>query len=83
MSTVAFPTNRPSRCDAVRVNRTQFDHIFTDSAVAAGEKIARDLAALKDDISSVCDKRFVLFMNKEVWFDRSVAGLFPRMEKYL
>lgn len=81
MSTFAFSTNRPSRCDAVRVNRTQFDHIFTDSAVAAGEKIARDLEALKDDISSVCDKRFVLFKNKEVWFDRDVAGLFPRMEK--
>lgn len=81
MSKVSFPTNHPTRCESVRVNRTQFDHIFTDSAVAAGEKIARDLEALKDDIASACDKRFVLFKNKEVWFDRDVAGLFPRMEK--
>ena len=80
-NTFNFPTNRPSRCDAVRVSRTQFDHIFTDSAVAAGEKISRDLAALKDNIAGVCDKRFVLFKNKEIWFDRDVAGLFPRMEK--
>lgn len=79
--TANLPTNRPSRCDAVRVNRTQFNHIFTDSAVAAGEKIARDLAALKDDIAGVADKRFVFFKNKKVWFDRDVAGLFPCMEK--
>lgn len=60
------PTHRPSRCESVRVNRTQFDHIFTDSAVAAGEKIANDLAELKDNIAGVCDKRFVLFKNKEI-----------------
>ena len=66
MSKVSFPTNRPSRCDSVRVNRTQFNHIFTDSAVAAGEKIASDLAALKDDIADACDKRFVFFKNKKV-----------------
>lgn len=82
MSKVSFPTNRPSRCDSVRVNRTQFNHIFTDSAVAAGEKIASDLAALKDDIADACDKRFVFFKNKKVWFDREVAGLYPRMEQF-
>ena len=76
-----LPTNRPSRCKSVRVNRTQFDHIFTDSAVAAGEKIARDLAALKDDIADVVDKRFVFFKNKKVWFDREVAGLYPCMDQ--
>ena len=75
-----LPKNRPSRLEAVRVNKFQFDHIFTDSAVAMGEKIARDLAALKDDIAPVADKRFVLFKNKKVWFDRDVSGLFPRME---
>lgn len=75
------PTNRPSRCESVGVNRSQFNHIFTDAAVNAGKKIACDLAALKDDIAHVCDKRFVLFKNKEVWFDRDVAGLYPRMEK--
>ena len=37
MSKVSFPTNHPTRCESVRVNRTQFDHIFTDSAVGAGE----------------------------------------------
>lgn len=77
-----LPTNRPSRCESVRVNRIQFDHIFTDSAVAAGEKIARDLAALKDDIAEVCDKRFVLFENRKVWFDRDVAGFYPRIDYF-
>lgn len=76
-----LPTNRPSRCESVRVNRIQFEHIFIDSAIAAGEKIARDLDTLKDDIAEACDKRFVLFKNKDVWFDRDVAGLFPRLEK--
>ena len=77
---IELPKNGPSRLSAVRVNKIQFNHIFTDSAVAMGEKIARDLAALKDDIAPVADKRFVLFKNKKVWFDREVSGLFPRME---
>ena len=76
-----FPKNRPTRCAAVRVNRAQFDHIFTDAAVAKGDEIAKSLAALKDDIAPAADKRFVLFKNKFVWFDREVSGLFPRMEK--
>lgn len=76
-----LPKNRPSRRESVRVSRLQFDHIFTDSAAAKGEQIARDLAALKDDIAPAADKRFVLFKNKFLWFDRDVAGLFPRMEK--
>lgn len=76
-----LPKNHPSRCESVRVSRLQFDHIFTDAAATKGEQIARDLAALKDDIAPACDKRFVLFKNKFLWFDRDVAGLFPRMEK--
>ena len=76
-----LPKNRPTRRDFVFVNRAQFDHIFTDSAVAKGDEIAKSLAALKDDIAPACDKRFVLFKNKFVWFDREVSGLFPRMEK--
>ena len=75
-----LPKNRPSRRESVRVSRLQFDHIFTDSAAAKGEQIARELAALKDDIAPAADKRFVLFKNKFLWFDRDVAGLFPRME---
>lgn len=76
-----FPKNRPSRCAAVRVNRAQFDHIFSDAAVAKGDEIAKSLATLKDDIAPAADKRFVLFKNKFLWFDRDVSALFPRMEK--
>ena len=77
---MTMPTNRPTRLDSVLVNRVQFDHIFTDSAAQKGDEIAQNLAALKDDIAPAADKRFVLFKNKFVWFDRDVSGLFPRME---
>lgn len=76
----ALPKNKPSRLEEVRVNRIQFDHIFTDSAAAMGEKIARDLSALKDDIAPVADKTFVMMKNKQVWFDRNNAALFPKFE---
>lgn len=65
-----LPKNRPSRCESVHVSRLQFDHIFTDAAAAKGEQIARELAALKDDIAPACDKTFVMMKNKKVWFDR-------------
>lgn len=75
-----LPTNRPFRIDTVRVNKIQFEHIFTDSAAAMGEKIARDLARLKDDIAPACDKTFVMMKNKQVWFDCNNAALYPKFE---
>ncbi len=77
----SLPKNRPTRREFVYVNRLQFDHIFTDAAATKGDEIAKRLATLKDDIAPAADKRFVLFKNKFLWFDRDVAGLFPRMEK--
>ena len=77
-----LPKNRPSRRESVRVSRLQFDHIFTDSAAAKGEQIARELAALKDDIAPACDKTFVMMKNKQVWFDRNNAALFPKFDKF-
>ncbi len=76
----SLPINRPSRIDSLRVNQIQFEHIFADSAVAMGEKIASDLAKLKDDIAPACDKTFVMMKNKQVWFDRNNAALFPKFE---
>ena len=73
-------TNRPTRRDFVLVNRAQFDHIFTDSAVAKGDEIAKNLATLKDDIAPACDKTFVMMKNKQVWFDRNNSALFPKFE---
>ena len=76
----SLPKNRPSRRDFVFVNRTQFEHIFTDAAAAKGDEIAKRLAALKDDIAPACDKTFVMMKNKQVWFDRNNAALFPKFE---
>ncbi len=76
----SLPINRPTRRDSINVNRAQFNHIFTDSAVAKGDEIAKRLATLKDDIASACDKTFVMMKNKQVWFDRNNAALFPKFE---
>ena len=75
-----FPKNRPTRCNAVNVNRAQFDHIFTDAAAAKGDEIAKSLATLKDDIAPAADKTFVMMKNKQVWFDRNNSALFPKFE---
>ena len=76
-------TNRPTRRDFVLVNRAQFDHIFTDSAVAKGDEIAKNLATLKNDIAPACDKTFVMMKNKQVWFDRNNSALYPKFEHML
>lgn len=76
----SLPRNRPTRRDFVYVNRAQFDHIFTDAAAAKGDEIAKRLATLKDDIAPAADKTFVMMKNKQVWFDRNNAALFPKFE---
>ncbi|MBQ3434881.1 MAG: hypothetical protein IJG24_07555, partial [Selenomonadaceae bacterium] len=76
----ALPKNRPTLCESVLVNRLQFDHIFTDAAAAKGDEIAKSLATLKDDIAPAADKTFVMMKNKQVWFDRNNAALFPKFE---
>lgn len=74
--------NRPTRRDFVYVNRAQFDHIFTDAAAAKGDEIAKRLATLKDDIAPAADKTFVMMKNKQVWFDRNNAALYPKFESF-
>lgn len=72
--------NRPTLCESVLVNRLQFDHIFTDAAADKGDEIAKSLATLKDDIAPAADKTFVMMKNKQVWFDRNNAALYPKFE---
>jgi len=38
--------------------------------------------SLYQNLKKVVDKRFVIMKNKDVWFDRDVAGLYPRMDKH-
>ncbi len=76
----SLPKNRPSRRDSVFVSRVQFDHIFSDAAAKKGDEIAKSLATLKDDIAPAADKTFVMMKNKQVWFDRNNAALFPKFE---
>ena len=78
----SLPINRPTRRDSINVSRIQFNHIFTDSAVAKGDEIAKRLATLKDDIAPACDRTFVMMKNKQVWFDRNNAALFPKFEAF-
>ena len=78
----SLPKNRPSSIKSIRINRSQFNHICTAAAVAMGEKIARDFAKLKDDIAPACDKTFVMMKNKQVWFDRNNAALYPKFERF-
>ena len=77
-----LPTNRPTRRESINVNRIQFNGIFTDSAVAKGDEIAKSLATLKEDIAPACDKTFVMMKNKQVWFDRNNAALYPKFEHF-
>lgn len=79
----SLPKNRPTRRDVVNVNRSQFDHIFTDAAAAKGDEIAKSLATLKDDIAPACDKTFVMMKNKRIFFDRNNAALYPKFEHML
>lgn len=74
------PTNRPSRCTSLYMKREQFKEVFEDTAWHVDSFVA-ELNMLKNTLAGVCDKRFVLFKNKALWFDRDVAGLYPRWDK--
>lgn len=75
------PTNRPSRCTSLYMKREQFKEVFEDTAWEFAKSLEAYLNALKDELAGVLDKRFVLFKNKALWFDRDVAGLYPRWDK--
>lgn len=43
----SLPINRPTRRDSINVSRIQFNHIFTDSAVAKGDELPNALQRSK------------------------------------
>lgn len=75
------PTNRPSRCTSLYMKREQFLEVFDGTAQEFIESLESECNTLRDELAGVCDKRFVLFKNKALWFDRDVAGLYPRWDK--
>lgn len=75
------PTNRPSRCTSLYMKREQFEEVFGGTREELIDSLESEWNTLKDELAGVCDKRFVLFKNKALWFDRDVAGLYPRWDK--
>ena len=49
-------------------------------AVVNTEAIRADIEKLRKEIAPVADKTFVMMKNKQVWFDRNNAALFPKFE---
>lgn len=75
------PTDRPSRCTSLYVECEQFTQMFAAMVQEFAKFLAQDLNALKKELAGVLDQRFVLFKNKALWFDRDVAGIYPRWDK--
>ncbi len=53
-----------------------------DDEIHLAEKISGDLSALVAELAPACDKTFVMMKNKQVWFDRNNAALYPKFENF-
>ena len=53
-----------------------------DDEVHLAENISGDLSALVAELSNVADKTFVMIKNKQVWFDRNNAAIYPKFEHF-
>ena len=79
----ALPKNRPSRCEFVYVSKKNLEPPPPPAPPAVDnhpEEIATRLAVFAREISPAVDKTFVMMKNKQVWFDRNNAALFPKFE---
>lgn len=55
---------------------------FADDGILLAEKINDDLSKLIAEMKSFANKTFVMMKNKQVWFDRNNAALYPKFEKF-
>ena len=72
---------RPYQINSVRINEKQLLTIQQRVVFAKIDRIKKTLQETILNLVELKDKRFIKMKNVPVWFDREVAGLYPRLEK--
>lgn len=67
--------------EEIQTKRLLVEKLQQEKLRKVGTDWACRLSELIRKLQSIVDMRFVIMKNKRVWFDRDVAGLFPRMDK--
>ena len=72
---------RPYQINSVKINEQQLLTIQQKVVIAKIDRIKKTLQETILNLAELKDKRFIKMKNVPVWFDRDVAGLYPRLEK--
>lgn len=75
-------TNRTYLKTDIALNREQIKNIIETDAIRKIDSIKDDLKNFIIEIKPILDKRFIVIENKDVWFDRNVAALYPRTDRF-
>ena len=78
--------NRPTMKKALSVPKVQIPALVKQTTVAniapAADKVKADILNIAENIKPVADKTFVMMKNKQVWFDRNNAAIYPKFEHF-
>ena len=78
--------NRPTMKKALSVPKVQIPALVKQTTVAniapAATKVKADILNIAENIKPVADKTFVMMKNKQVWFDRNNAAIYPKFEHF-
>lgn len=75
-------TNRSYPCQIAFVSKSEIEDCVKAEMLRQCQAIHADFTKLLQQLKDRVDKRFVVMKSKDVWFDRDVAALFPRMDKH-
>lgn len=75
-------TNRTHLCHTVSVPMSDIEGAVKAEMEKRCQAISAEFTELLQKLQGVVDKRFVVMKSKDVWFDRDVAALYPRLDKH-
>lgn len=58
----------------------QITTIVKNSLLADIDALAKDIESFFEELKPIAEQRFVMMKNKQVWYDKENAALFPKYE---
>ena len=77
---MSLPTDHTVLKTSVNIPASQVPALVSGCVAADIAALAKDIAYFFDALAPIARMRFVMMQNKEVWYDRENAALFPKFE---
>ena len=75
-----MPSPTTTLKQTLTIPTAQIPTVVKNAVFADIDALAKDLSVFFEELKPIAEQHFVMMKNKQVWYDRENAALFPKFE---